>query len=266
MTTDNPDSSDHNSNGSDKPSANHHDIALAIEALRKNYETAQSERTKHDGKTLFWGRFAGIGAGVYVLLTVIIAGGSIFAAIYSGQQAAATREANSQVQRPFVTFTGLQITQQNLIVPSMPYLWITVLAQNSGNTPTRGMQYVFQTGSEAKDPEITYQGTLGGSRWRITLPPHFNGSLGFPAAGLPLSAFKEQVAHHAWYFVWGETRYGDRFSNSQEHISKFCYAIGASINDSSVPAYEPCRFWNCADEDCDTDEAKYQAEQHKRPK
>jgi hypothetical protein len=184
--------------------------------------------------------------------------------IQAHRQADAAVEANTVVQRPFVTFNGLQINQQNLLTPGMPYLWFTVLAQNSGNTPTKGMKYVVETsGGQPLDPEKAYQKPLGGALWRITLPPHFNGPLGFPANGIPLSAFKKMVEQHQSYYVYGATHYWDRFAEAKEHISKFCYAVGALISDSNQPAYEPCRFWNCADEDCDADQAEYEAELHK---
>jgi hypothetical protein len=33
-------------NGGDNPAAEHHEIALAVESLRKNYDSAQADRAK----------------------------------------------------------------------------------------------------------------------------------------------------------------------------------------------------------------------------
>src|SRR5271155_5526054 len=62
------------SGGGNKPAAEQDKTALAIEALRKNYEAAQRDHAKHDGKTLFWARVTGIGVGIYTLLTLVIVG------------------------------------------------------------------------------------------------------------------------------------------------------------------------------------------------
>jgi hypothetical protein len=69
-----------NGNGGGEPSAEHHEIALAIESFRKNYEAAQSNRANHDKKTLFWARVAGIGVSIYTVLTLAIVGASIYSA------------------------------------------------------------------------------------------------------------------------------------------------------------------------------------------
>jgi hypothetical protein len=74
---------------SDNLAADYHRITLAVEGLCENYEAARSDRTKHDGKTLFWGRIAGIGIGIYTLLTV----GIVCASIYLAQQARLGTEA-----------------------------------------------------------------------------------------------------------------------------------------------------------------------------
>jgi hypothetical protein len=246
--------------GKNKPSADGQTIARAIDALRTDYEIGECQRKEHDRKVLRWSRIAGIGVAFYTILTVVIAGAGIWAAVYSGQQAAATREANSEGQRAFVTFDGLRIDQQNLGTPGLPYVWFTVLVQNSGNTPTKWMKYVIaSSGTEPGDPEELYQHPtdIAFSR-RITLPPHYNGPLALPQSAIPQSAFKTMVAQHRWYYVYGAAHYQDRFSGSKEHISKFCFAVGANISDASQPASTPCLFWNCIDDDCEADKADYE--------
>jgi hypothetical protein len=246
-----------------------------------DYECWYPETEKYEAaETKYWRRqnyIGGIGVAIsaFTFIAAIVAAVIAYkayvantkAVVEAKRQADAAIEANSQVQRPFVTFAGLQITQQNLLNPGLPYIWLTVLAQNSGNTPTKNMKYVVSTAMlQPLDPEDMYQkefGAADGNLWRITLPPHYNGSLGFPASGIPASSFKTMVEQHQWYFVFGATHYEDHFTGSKEHVSKFCYAVGAAMNDNTQPAYEPCRFWNCADEDCEADQARYAAEMRK---
>jgi hypothetical protein len=59
--------------GSDTPSAKYKPIVEAIDIFSKKYEVAQGDRTKHDGKTLFWAQWTGIGVAVYTVLTLLIA-------------------------------------------------------------------------------------------------------------------------------------------------------------------------------------------------
>jgi hypothetical protein len=81
---------DNNASGGDKAAAEHDHIALAIDTLRKDYEGIQSDRSKHDEKTLFWARIAGVGVSIYTLLTLAIVG----AAIYSANQAKVSADAS----------------------------------------------------------------------------------------------------------------------------------------------------------------------------
>jgi len=249
--------------GGQHPARKRGEITLAIKALQDSYEGSRQDQANHDRKTLFWGRVAGIGVAVYTGMTAVIVGAAIYSAMQAQDSAVAAREANNVGQGPFVTFTGLRIDQQTLGKPGLPYVWFTALVQNSGNTPTKDMKYVVESGrAEPGDPEQLYQHpTAIAFSQRITLPPHFNGPLALPISGIPQSAFKTMVDEHGWYFVYGTAHYRDRFTNSKEHVSKFCFAVGANISDASQPAYTPCRFWNCTDDDCELDKADYEAAQ-----
>jgi hypothetical protein len=260
MTNDTPNSENNDGNGGGKPVAKNHDVALAVRSFSRDYISTQTDRAKHDEKTLFWARIAGTGVLVYTGITLVIAAAGIAAAIYGNQQAIATRESYAEVQRPFVIMTGLQIRQH--LIP-MPYWFFNVMAQNSGNTPTKDMRYiVLTTYGNPEDPEESFRNPRPPT-WvaRITLPPHFNGPLHFGQNGIPVNSFKQQVEQHKWWFIYGTAHYFDRFESSKEHITKFCYGVGAWIDDKNEPGYEPCLFWNCADDDCEADKLNYEKRQ-----
>jgi hypothetical protein len=56
--------------------------------------------------------------------------------------------------------------------------------------------------------------------------------------------------------------YYDIFPGTKEHVTKFCFAIGAekTAENEIKPRYGSCRHWNCADEECKTDRDAYQRE------
>jgi hypothetical protein len=127
MATDNQNGTDDDGDDPSANSANSHDVALAIDAFRKQYETAQSDRTKHDRKTLFWSRITGVGVGIYTLLTIAIACASIYA---------------------------VKLTRENFIADQRPIIWLT----NRPDTPhiTQGGQIVwsYETTNYGKSPAI----------------------------------------------------------------------------------------------------------------
>lgn len=117
MTQDRPSGSEGDGNSGDKPAAERHNAAFAIDAFRKDYERAQNNRTQHDGKTLFWNRLAGIGIGVYTFLTVIIAAASILAAVSAWCALKTTRDIFIADQRPIIWLTNHNATPAFYITP-----------------------------------------------------------------------------------------------------------------------------------------------------
>jgi hypothetical protein len=174
-----------------------------------------------------------------------------------------TREALLVVQRPFVTVTGLQIGQESFGA-SGPTTWtFAPIVQNSGSTPTKDMQYVSAvSGVQPGDPEDAFQRPVAPfERHRATLGPHYNGPLLGGWSGLPFSVVKEMADNRSPYFIYGAIHYRDQFAESEEHISKFCFVVQASVEQGMArPGYDPCVFWNCTDEDCKTDREAYYAE------
>jgi hypothetical protein len=82
VISDNPESEKVSEKGNDKPITEEHHVALAVHSLKEQYATSQGDRATHDQKTLVWTRAAGIGVGLYTVLTSII----MAASIYSAQQ------------------------------------------------------------------------------------------------------------------------------------------------------------------------------------
>jgi hypothetical protein len=235
------------------------------------YAEEKEHRTK---ESRYWRNQAiynvGIGA-----LTLIAVGAAIAAAVVAfvayqeaRRQAEAAIEANTHAQRPFVLITGLRLDQSAIGASgALPYLFVRVVAQNNGNTPTKNMRLVMVgPATSAYDPELAYQNPPNAvTRWRVSLPPHFNGSLPWGQAGIPMSAFRQTVVQGRMpYFIFGAAHYWDRFTDSKEHITKFCFAIAVLMSDESVPSYEPCVYWNCADDDCEADDQEYKQELRKR--
>jgi len=102
MTKDKPEGENAGAGGGDKPAADSHEIALAIHSLERQYGSAQQDRTKHDKKTLFWGRLAGWGVWTYTILTILIVCASIYSARQSTITADAAIEANQINSRPYI--------------------------------------------------------------------------------------------------------------------------------------------------------------------
>jgi hypothetical protein len=86
MSNNKPEDENSAGDGGDKPAAEQHHIAFAIDALKTKYESAQAERGKHEKKSIFWARIAGIGVSIYTVLTVFI----MTASIYSAKQSTIT--------------------------------------------------------------------------------------------------------------------------------------------------------------------------------
>jgi hypothetical protein len=82
VTDDNPEANERTTGSGNKPAAEEHHVALAVDALKAKYESAQADRNRHEKQTLFWARIAGVGVSIYTALTAII----MVASIYSAQQ------------------------------------------------------------------------------------------------------------------------------------------------------------------------------------
>ena len=186
-----------------------------------------------------------------------------------------TRESFTAVQRPFIVPLELRITPMTDIRKKITHWLFQASIRNSGNTPAKDL-VVFTTFAETPlavddgglklpdvpliDPAVQLDRGLGTPAFvgpQVTIPI---GQIG--GAGIPLSHIQEIVSGKLLAYVTGAIRYKDRFKETEPHITKFCYRIGVSRDDKGIltPAYGLCRHWNCADDECDGDKARYRAE------
>lgn len=193
---------------------------------------------------------------IALIISVLALGASVLSLYFS-------HESYIGVQRPFVSAKALEIHND------MPLYWhFNVVLQNSGNTSTDDMQYTVDLDCDQShniDPQEKFEHPLPNGppvHWHVTLGPHAEATLPFGTEiGLPFSGIDQMAKQRSFCSISGVVHYRDNFTFSREHVTKFCYAIGAvTRGNSSVPTYSQCVYWNCADGDCDRDKQRYEAE------
>jgi hypothetical protein len=231
MADDNRGGSNATGGSSDNQAADYHRITLAVEALCENYEAARSDRAKHDGKTLFWGRIAGIGIGLYTLLTV----GIVCASIYLAQQAklgteaalhsAAIAEASERRQlRAYVFIEDSELRKFG----STEAPEGDVIIKNYGRTPASAMTvWVAVKGADDFTKVSFPRAPADLPITRMAFGP--GGEMHWPA---PFSRALNQAEIDSIkqgkgaLFIYGEIRYRDAFDCS--HFTKFRLIYGGN--------------------------------------
>jgi hypothetical protein len=214
--------------------------------------------------------------GIYTILT----GGIMYESI---QQAALTRDSFTTVQRAFITIVDLQFeATRDAQGKATSWMFIPII-ENSGSTPTKDMKVTrIMTGGPTKpeegwsqsypsiklphdpgDPDEVYYKPepfhpthlLLGPKARLPLPLSATGGIGVDLL--------RNVIERGWeHAAFGVIHYYDIFPGTKEHVTKFCFAIGAekTTQNEIKPRYGVCRHWNCADEECRADRDAYQSE------
>lgn len=169
----------------------------------------------------------------------------------------ANRESYGSVQRPFVS-TSIQAA------PEPPGYWFFVVrAQNSGGTPTKALRYRGIITANPTDPdEIDDSPSTDKYTGRGSIGPKGEIALRLSQIGLPTTHLAKLANERKNLYVSGVIDYQSQFVGSAAFKTKFCFGIIAGLNsDGSLRVNtEPCRFWNCADDDCNADKAEYEAE------
>jgi hypothetical protein len=177
-----------------------------------------------------------------------------------------TRESFTAVQRAFVFGKELIIVHDTGI---LGYWRFAVAVQNSGNTPTKAMDYMTISDSAPPiDPEDVFRRTpkyvygvepsINYRRSGDLLGPRDDFVLVGSETGLPQSAVAQMADSRTDYYVRGVIHYRDVFRDTPEHITKFCYAAIPYKSGQEVKVrYERCLYWNCADEDCEDDRKRW---------
>lgn len=205
----------------DKPAAEHHEIALAIETLRAKYESAQQNRTDHDAKTLYWARIAGIGVSIYTLLTLAIV--------------TTARDTETRQLRAYVGVNSEPITLNCNACddPSKPLTeirdgnYVVMEIQNFGLTPaydtTVRLKWEINASGTGPASDFTYPDDQLGNRDKGKFPMYPGQkrsnilSLDAQTVGLIRRAQKHEIS----LFYYGRVDYRDVFD--EEPTTDFCF-------------------------------------------
>jgi hypothetical protein len=188
------------------------------------------------------------------------------------QTAEATKESFAAVQRAFVT--AKQLGWDGDIAPTNELFYFVL--ENSGNTPTRNLEvYVsFQFDINeinsppspnrvrpifAPDDPIPYFESV-----KRDFPPQPvviapKGLVPINFGGPTKSQLDNMAKVRADGYVFGVAYYDDVFKDSTRHTSKFCFVVQpVKDGDRTKLVSGLCQHWNCADEECETDKARYE--------
>lgn len=180
-----------------------------------------------------------------------------------------TRESFSEVQRPFITATGLNITQQAYGATSPQYWEFQTTLENSGNTPTKNM-----TVTSSVSFSVPVVPDTGPDPANLTASEHPRpmstdyfigprGKVGIWALSLHFKTAQEMAQSRSDFYIFGIARYWDQFSDTPERLTKFCFVVRPVIVSGNTQfGFDLCHHWNCGDEDCARDEQNYKSDLH----
>jgi hypothetical protein len=198
-----------------------------------------------------------------------------------------TIEALTTVQRAFVYTRELQFVARIGDDPLNPTnhplsWWFTPIIENSGSTPTKQMRIVVIASCGTEPLRVNFGFGPKQSMMCQDMPDAgppdpgeimthasdykslhlITASLG-PRAQTPVGGFGMPPDYIRNFpkniYFWGAMQYNDVFENTNQHITKYCYAVSATKNESgaSEPLISLCPHWNCADAECDADRKQY---------
>ncbi|MGD0335031.1 MAG: hypothetical protein ABSA90_17535 [Xanthobacteraceae bacterium] len=213
------------------------------------------------------GRFIeGHGVGITALATFIIAAFTGTLWLATSQQAQLTREAFIADKRAFVFAKGLL----SFYEPGNAgqFNWrLAPVWENSGDTPTRGMQiYTDCLLSNSRMPatfDFTYTDPASPPGPGL-LGPKMPGTGGqaphFPSAAITPQDILDIQGNRKFLYLWGWARYSDILPNTPRRITRFCWQIFVAGDPLAFnPSVDPqsIRFsnvhqarGNCADDEC----------------
>jgi hypothetical protein len=203
---------------------------------------------------------------VLATATILMFAGTITTALILSRADETTRESFTAVQRAFVFANELKVSHGILL----PIYWgFGVMTENSGNTPTKEMEYLTISDlALPNDPEDIFlktpkevyghEPTLNQRRSGDLLGPKAQMILVGSQTGLPDNVVAKMTTDRTNYYVRGVIHYHDVFRGTEEHVTKFCFAA-IPYNDGKEfkIGVERCLYWNCADADCKADRERY---------
>jgi hypothetical protein len=263
-----PESQSEGPNPSNSGSAEQHQVAVAIDALKRSYEADQQHRSEQDRKSLKYARRTSWTAIVYTILTAILLGAGIYSALQAWRAVdAANRSA--------------QAAADSIGAANRAAKAATRQAEIAEDTEHRQLRAYLYAGFSAltnligdKPPEVTVHVRHGGETpaYRVMVTSHM-ARLAYPFSGditkvpTPTAVgrnmafcFREcdlvmplmfalltgpereeiQKGETKQLFVWGEATYADTFQ--VPHYLHFCVSFGgANITRNQ---YEYCEDYN----------------------
>jgi hypothetical protein len=140
--TEQPPQENRSGDSGDSRSSEKEEIALAINALKREYESAQTQREEHDRQSLKWTRRTAKAAVAYTVLTALLLSAGIYSGIQAmlaigvaNRQAAISEDAAKRQLRAYVFVDQIWITGVDSITGTETFVRI----KNSGLTPAYGL-------------------------------------------------------------------------------------------------------------------------------
>jgi hypothetical protein len=128
-----------------------------------------------------------------------------------------SHESYALTQRPFITIKNVEARYDDI----RSYWLFQVIAENSGNTPTRAMHsFATYTENADRDPEEVFQSPeADGRRFPGIIGPKAPSSLaGSFVAGIPATYVADLATRRKDFYIYGVVHYRDWFSDTSEHI------------------------------------------------
>jgi hypothetical protein len=184
-----------------------------------------------------------------------------------------SREAFTSVQRAYVIVDDIIITRRDWGEGSPAWSFYPHI-RNIGNTQTRNMRAQSSSGDAddqygPPDPADMFINLYSTEtemkealyRFYPILAPHSDYKIS-PSygAGGNYNTMTKAAAGHVYTVSFGVIYYNDVFPNTPEYITKWCFLmrpIKDAKGDPDVIAFQ-CPYWNCADDECKDDKARYE--------
>jgi hypothetical protein len=191
-----------------------------------------------------------------------------------------TNKQNAVINRAFVNSDGIRIEEERQDGTLVGWRYVAMV-KNSGNTPTRDAtistsgangpvrvstfiapSYPIGVEPAFIDPEFSYY-MPDSIPSTIALGAHASADVARIEISTTQAAGMRQgrpITNLA--YLGGVIFYFDQLDPTIRHETKFCYVIGpaGSLVDAARPDYSFCSYWNCTDDECETDKRRYREE------
>jgi len=215
-----------------------------VQDLKETYQSSQTDSTTQNNKQLFWTK---ISAGLLFVVALVYCG-QLYQMVESNRL---TRESVEAVQAAVVSFSSSQIK----VSPkeNFPYYMFVTPFTNGGNTATRTGQVYWSviTPTEKIPDDYTFpdQGKAGNGRTFILGPKQ---TANTKPIAIPDDVVKNMLARHVRIYFYGWAAYRDRFKETPDRVTEFCYEFWDIIKNGTEMESQinVCEHHNCYDDEC----------------